>query len=298
MVVLWAIDRGDAVMGEINLIIKDERPNVSISASGPQGPSGATGPQGPQGDTGPQGPKGDTGDQGAIGPQGPQGIQGPVGEQGPQGTSGMTYQDYNGDWDSPRPDGIYYTLDPNYDPPQYELYKYDSTAVDGPWILMGSLVDYNTLISNVDTAARAYDNQGTLAYAENMTGVATVFNTALVPVLGTTIVVPATDRDVWIEWCASVGITATGQGNLSTYVYDITGVATMKGAAATYCTTSHPVSSSTGVQVGRCRVGPSSTQRTFCLQANAFREAATSLAGKVLNLNSVANRTWIAAVAQ
>lgn len=52
---------------------------------------GASGPQGP---TGPQGP---AGAQGPAGPQGPQGPQGPAGSQGPAGPAGMAigYDAYN-----------------------------------------------------------------------------------------------------------------------------------------------------------------------------------------------------------
>lgn len=55
---------------------------------GPQGAQGAVGIQGPQGAVGPQGAQGNTGAQGNIGIQGPQGAQGNIGPQGAQGNIG------------------------------------------------------------------------------------------------------------------------------------------------------------------------------------------------------------------
>ncbi|MBK9138368.1 MAG: hypothetical protein IPM17_06320 [Verrucomicrobia bacterium] len=68
--------------------------DVTLGATGPQGPQGPTGPQGdvgpqgPIGPTGPVGPQGDTGAPGPVGPQGPQGIPGEIGPIGPQGPKG------------------------------------------------------------------------------------------------------------------------------------------------------------------------------------------------------------------
>src|SRR5438552_6809085 len=65
--------------------------DVTIGATGPQGPKGDTGATGPQGPTGPiglQGPKGDTGAEGPAGPAGPTGATGP---QGPAGTLALPF---------------------------------------------------------------------------------------------------------------------------------------------------------------------------------------------------------------
>jgi Collagen triple helix repeat (20 copies) len=56
--------------------------DLTIGATGAQGPQGEPGPQGPQGDPGPQGP------QGAQGDPGPQGSQGDPGPEGPPGPAG------------------------------------------------------------------------------------------------------------------------------------------------------------------------------------------------------------------
>jgi hypothetical protein len=58
--------------------------DVTIGATGPQGPTGPTGPQGPSGPAGIAGPQGPLG---IAGPQGPAGIAGPAGPQGPAGLS-------------------------------------------------------------------------------------------------------------------------------------------------------------------------------------------------------------------
>ena len=59
--------------------------DLSIGATGLQGPKGETGEQG---EVGPQGPQGDKGDTGEVGPQGPVGMTGAHGEQGPIGLTG------------------------------------------------------------------------------------------------------------------------------------------------------------------------------------------------------------------
>lgn len=115
---------------------KNDAFDVTIGATGAQGPAGAPGPQGPvgpagtqgpqgvkgetgapgavgaqgaQGETGSQGtrgeagPQGETGAQGPTGPMGPQGLQGPQGEQGPQGLKGD--QGDTGETGAPGPAG-------------------------------------------------------------------------------------------------------------------------------------------------------------------------------------------------
>lgn len=61
---------------------------VTIGATGPQGPQGETGPAGPQGPQGEIGPIGPQGEPGPIGLKGDQGEPGIQGEQGPPGADG------------------------------------------------------------------------------------------------------------------------------------------------------------------------------------------------------------------
>ena len=75
--------------------IREDSMDITIGASGPEGPEGregAEGPEGPAGARGPAGPQGEpgpTGAQGEPGLQGEQGLQGLQGESGPQGERGL-----------------------------------------------------------------------------------------------------------------------------------------------------------------------------------------------------------------
>lgn len=67
--------------------------DVTIGATGPQGPRGESGAQGPAGEAGPTGPQGavgPAGDVGPAGPEGPMGMTGPQGDRGPSGPQGAT----------------------------------------------------------------------------------------------------------------------------------------------------------------------------------------------------------------
>ena len=74
-----------------NGLSQQDKWNLTLGTTGPQGEKGDVGPQGDQGTQGEKGEKGDTGPQGEQGIQGFQGEKGeagPQGEQGPQGEVG------------------------------------------------------------------------------------------------------------------------------------------------------------------------------------------------------------------
>jgi len=83
-----------------NGLSQQDKWDLTLGATGPQGDTGDVGPQGEQGiqgekgdtgDVGPQGEQGiqgDKGDKGEVGPQGEQGIQGFAGQSGPAGPAG------------------------------------------------------------------------------------------------------------------------------------------------------------------------------------------------------------------
>lgn len=144
---------------------------------------------------------------------------------------------------------------------------------------------------------------GLMAYAENASGIVTTFTSTsgAVAIPGVVISIPATDKDVWIEWgcyMSNNGSSSDSRGPFYSSMYEATGGSavlkstqiTHKDLGMNYTTNSfarHHCSA---------RVGPSTTSRTFGLWAQCVKEAGTTLSGTVLNLSS--GPSWIAAVAR
>lgn len=157
-------------------------------------------------------------------------------------------------------------------------------------------------LANLQAAqAAALTNQlGTLAYAENTTGVVTAVpanGNTVVP--GTQIVVPPTNRDVWIEWEGLMVITTAGEGNLQLACYETTGAAVLRGAAVEACGATSPAATNSFRLPGKCKVGPSSSVRNFELRVSRFPIAASGLAANLYNGVAVNGwSTWITAEAR
>lgn len=145
------------------------------------------------------------------------------------------------------------------------------------------------------------DSLGTLAYAENATSTATTFNTTAVAIPGCVISIPATDRDVWVEWgcfLTNTGSTSNSYGPLYSLVYELTGgTPVAAGSDLTHKDLGmNYVTNAFARHQCKIRVGPSDTARIFGLYVQAVKEGGTTLSGSTLN--SATGPSWIAAVAR
>lgn len=157
----------------------------------------------------------------------------------------------------------------------------------------------NNAASSVRAALAEEVETGGLAYAENITGTLTAFTTALVAIPNTTMPVPASERDVWIEWGSSLGTSVGGLGGVYVVLQDVTAGApgTTVSASLIYCPiATMPVTNQLGSTAGKARIGPLATAKTYALYGIVIREGG-ALAAYTRNLNG-SGKTWIAAVAQ
>lgn len=159
--------------------------------------------------------------------------------------------------------------------------------------------DMDKPVSTAQGEADAAIDDRTLAYAENATETPTVAASAGagagVPLC--TIVVPPSDKEVWIYYAGTVGISMPGQGTLGLTVTDFT-----EGLTGYEIVGSHPVQFYTNSVANafaakissRVKVGPSDITRVFTLGVQVVQQG-SNLAGYLNNLDDYANKSWIAA---
>lgn len=142
------------------------------------------------------------------------------------------------------------------------------------------------------------DSTGTIAYAENKTGVATSFTTSPVPCFGCVLVVPPCERDVWLEGQVWTAITTGGIGTINAVFYEITGgsAVLLGGGAIPSALATGSIISSGAIPV-RYRLGPVSSIRTFQLYGFVYRPAGL-LAAQFMNSNNETNKSHVTAVAR
>jgi hypothetical protein len=148
----------------------------------------------------------------------------------------------------------------------------------------------NGLLTIVATAGPVLPSNafGELAYAENNTGVVTALPAATTVVLvpGCVIVVPASNRPVYLEAEIFTQNTSAQAGFLGCVISETTsgGPVILKTGLAQDAATVGTASKFSSVQC-RKRLGVTSTVRTFALYAQAFGDAA-GLTANVLNTAS------------
>lgn len=139
----------------------------------------------------------------------------------------------------------------------------------------------------------------TLAYAENRSGLGTLGPPGVAAqILGTTVVVPPSARDVWLEYGAMLGVNAGGQGVINFAVWDITtGVPAAIESLVTRCYSNEVVTVTKATPRGAVRVGPSDVLRRFYL-AVATTVEGSGLSGYVRNVAASNGMTFLTAVAR
>lgn len=137
---------------------------------------------------------------------------------------------------------------------------------------------------------------GTLAYAENTAGAYTYLTTADLPVPGVVVVVPPTEKDVWIEYQFGIQVVVGGQGVGMASIYETTGgTAVLAGWSRTQSFTTGQAATANGpYHFGKFPVGPSDTTRVFVLYAKHIQDG-SSLALAIQNTTWAP--TWMRAVA-
>jgi hypothetical protein len=142
-----------------------------------------------------------------------------------------------------------------------------------------------------------------IAYATNVSGVATIAGNNVQTDLFTTITVPPDPRVIWIEADCAWQITTAGAGSLFLSVFDITAgspgtIVTGNGGGArdvmatnSGTWTVYPASSP-----WRARIGPVTTTKVYAIFCMVERDTSSSLAAKVRNIAS--NPTLLTAVAR
>lgn len=141
-----------------------------------------------------------------------------------------------------------------------------------------------------------------LAYAEDLSNVATVLNTggAESDVIGVAITVPATPRFVSLRFNAAVQITAAGAGAIYCAVYETTSGASV---ALNSMSITGGFTTGTGSQfptfgAGEIPLGPIASPRTFKLAGVLSRDASSTLAASFRSGASGAPFSWLKAVAE
>lgn len=130
------------------------------------------------------------------------------------------------------------------------------------------------------------DEAGTIVTAQSMTNTVTAnlaVNPAWSAIPGLQIWVPPTDRDVWLKWRTTIGITTAGQGTIQTAVFDITnGANTVKDVAVHHVIGTDVVASTQDTLRGDFHVGAiPSDGKLYQLYGNVAREAASGLNANV-----------------
>jgi hypothetical protein len=219
-----------------------------------------------------------TGGSGVPGPEGPKGVPGPQGYPGPEGPQGPPGAD--GADGAQGPQG-----DPGLDGAQGAVGPPGPPGQDG--------VDGNTTAE--------------IAYAENVTGVATgpvvgtsgaSFSTAI-PIPNTDIVVPPSTRPVYLDAFVYGQQMAAGDGFAIVEIWETTG------AAVLLCRTNGKrlpnlinadARRNISVYHDPVRLGPVATQRSFQLRINIFTNGTNTTSWQAGNVNSLGFKSWFRAL--
>lgn len=141
-----------------------------------------------------------------------------------------------------------------------------------------------------------------LAFAENRTGTATTFDVTHTPIPACTISIPPTERPVWLEWGAQIGISgpAPSQGAVFTVIYELTGgTAVAVDYHSSWVPSNAVATVEWDIHRGSTRVGPSTLHRVFALYAYVAREGGTNtLSAYVRNLATKYGSSFLTAVAR
>lgn len=118
------------------------------------------------------------------------------------------------------------------------------------------------------------DLPGLAASAVADTAAVVSFTNSAVYNAGAIIVVPPSERDMWIEWQAQLGLTTGADGAVLTVLYEVTGTPTFREAFSTRCRTSDSAAALWATHHGEYNAGPSEDYRAFALYGQTTRDAA------------------------
>ena len=180
----------------------------------------------------------------------------------------------------------------------------DLVTVPAPLPSPTALIDaaVNVVVTDTDSASRATLDSlyaGAIAYTENRTGDVTLSQSAGATIHGTTLVVPPTDKDVWLYWGLDTALWVAGEGVIFSLMYDFTaGGATIVGKCTPEKYEAAAVASINGpTHEGRCRIGPSATARVYALLLQHYSATGSSIQAYAVNGNTNYTKTYVAAVA-
>lgn len=173
----------------------------------------------------------------------------------------------------------------------------DSTKIAKPTVAAGA-EQYYAADASGNTIAQNYQ----LAYAEDLSGVATVIPTsgAAADIIGVTINVPATARNVSLTFSGAYQVTAAGAGSLYLAVYEITsGVAALIGSIGIGDSFLAGAGSAFGTfPPMEIPMGPFTTARQFKLSTQMIRDASSTLAASVRSTTTGNPKSFLKAVAE
>jgi hypothetical protein len=142
-------------------------------------------------------------------------------------------------------------------------------------------------------------NVGQIAFAQNLSGQGTTApNGSSEEIIGAVVVVPPTDREIWLWFGASLHVSIGGQGNIYLQTFEISsGVATDgHNDFAVRCLTNDPNGAPSypakAIAEGMRHVGPSDDLRAYMLTVELVQEGSSLDA-----FSGGPGNPWIAAVA-
>lgn len=255
------------------------------SASSGVGPQG---PPGPPGADGLPGAKGDPGDPGPAGADGPQGLAGADGPQGPPGAKGDP-----GDPGIAGPQGP-----PGPQIPVYTLATIPAATGSGNTVFV---TDDGAGTLYKDTAVGVWTplNPGEIVDARNTGG--TVTNCAVgasVDIPNLALTIPKSNRPVVLEIGATIKQTVAGKGLFALSIYETTSGNVFVANIALRGLPNSTDNDGYFSVMDRFRLGAVAAARSFKIQLNLTALATPVGTPTVQSVNSVANPSFVTAVAR